>query len=279
MIHWSRNLRDVEMLLPDGKSESILGEGVHWHHHAEMELTLFIEGNGTRFVGDDMRSFEPGDLVLLGKNLPHYWHTNGESSGLSVQWHFPEGHPVWGFPEAVAFSSAFRRAEKGCRITGDTATAATGLLHEMTKSTGAVRLGKLMVLLATLSEMPDEDWRPLSSKSFSFSGSQHQQAIATALKYIIAHFREEIRLEEVLEKVGMSRATFSRQFKEHSGRTFSEFINRLRIQASCRELVETDRSILEISLNCGFGQISFFNRLFKREKGCSPKSYRKARRI
>ena len=113
----------------------------------------------------------------------------------------------------------------------------------------------------------------IAARSVSAS-SRHQTAIGLALRYLIANFRDEIRLDGLLKLTGMSRPTFARQFKEQSGRTLSEFVNELRLQAACRELLESDRSVLEISLECGFGQISFFNRLFRREKGCSPREFR-----
>ncbi len=81
-------------------------------------------------------------------------------------------------------------------------------------------------------------------------------------------------MEDVLALTGLSRPTFARQFKKHSGRTFSEFLNRLRLQAACRELLESGRSVLEIALGCGFTQVSFFNRLFRRLQKCSPTEYR-----
>ena len=94
VIRWSRNLRDVEVMLAPGTAEKIRGEGTRWHYHVAMELTLFTAGEGTRFVGDQIESFKAGDLVLLGEKLPHYWHTRGTSAGISGQWHFPEGHAL-----------------------------------------------------------------------------------------------------------------------------------------------------------------------------------------
>ncbi len=280
LIRWSKNLREVESLQADGSVRKIAGEGVHWHHHAEMELTLFTEGEGTRFVGDHIESFVAGDLVLLGRNLPHYWHIAAESSGISIQWDFPQGHPLWSLPEMIGVLAAFRKAEKGIHLRGKTAQMIGEQLREMMKAKAPVRLARLMELFATISAMPKRDGKTLSSRSFGLSSaSRYQAAIGKALRYLIANFREEIRLEILLKLTGMSRPTFARQFKEHAGRTVSEFVNELRLQAACRELLETDRSVLEISLNCGFNQISFFNRVFRREKRCSPREFRVGRRF
>ena len=215
-------------------------------------------------------------MVLLGKNLPHYWHTQGESAGVSIQWHFPPGHPLWTLPEMASVLTAMRRAEKGLRLSGGTASGAGALLRGMIGAGAPSRMAKLMEIFALISSAPDRELESLSSKTFGLSNaSRYQSSIDAALRHLIANFRQEIRLQTLLKLSNMSRPTFARQFKEHAGRTVSEFVNELRLQAACRELLETDKSILAIALDCGFNQISFFNRLFRREKGCSPREYRK----
>jgi AraC-like DNA-binding protein/mannose-6-phosphate isomerase-like protein (cupin superfamily) len=274
-ICWTRNLREVDSIQPDGARERIGGEGVHWHHHVEMELTHFTAGKGTRFVGDHIGEFDAGDLVLLGSNLPHYWHAPGDSAGTSIQWHFPTVHPIWEFAELSAVRRSFGKAEKGFLLKGRTSARVASLLEGMTGVKAGERLSRLIELFAVLADMPEKDRDILSSRSFGGSGSRHQPAIAAAVRHLVGHFRDEIRTGDLLELTGMSRPTFARQFKEHAGRTMSEFVNKLRLQAACAELLETENSIMEIALNCGFGEISFFNRLFRREKGCSPREFRK----
>ncbi|HEY1084126.1 MAG TPA: AraC family transcriptional regulator [Prosthecobacter sp.] len=276
VLRWSRSLREVENILSPHHSERAKGEGTHWHFHVEMELTLFISGSGTRFVGDHIGDFTAGDLVLLGERLPHYWHTRQGSSGVSVQWHFPLGHAFWAFPETALLVELFQRAGRGLHLSGETATRISGWLQEMTQAENEDQLALLLRILACIRRAPEPDLAVLSSRALALvSESHYQQAIDKAVRYLVAHFREEVRLEEMLKLTHLSRPTFARQFKKLSGHTLSEFLNRLRLQAACRELVETDQSILEIALHCGFTQVSFFNRLFRRMTGCSPSAYRK----
>lgn len=280
VLRWEHSLRDVECVLAPGRVLRTAGEGTHWHFHVEMELTLFTTGEGTRFVGDHIGSFAAGDLVLLGENLPHYWHTRGRSSGVSVQWHFPASHPFWAFPENLGLGDLFALADRGLHISGRTAGEVASLLQELARGTGTEQLAGLLRTLARLAGAPESERRSISARSFALSaGSQHQEAIAKAVRYLIANFREEVRLEALLQLTGMSRPTFARQFKKHSGRTYSEFLNRLRLQAACRELEESERGVLDIALASGFTQVSFFNRLFRRLMRCSPSKFRaKSRR-
>ena len=275
VLRWSRSPSDVECLIAPGRAVGVQGEGNRWHFHPEIELTLFQAGEGTRFIGDHIGAFGRGDLILLGERLPHHWHTRGPSSGLSVQWHFPESHPVWAFPEHLEFRELFRRAERGLRLEGRTAAEVTGLMQEIARSQGAMQLALLLRLLALLASARSEELQPLSSRSFTLSAaSQYQLAISRSVQHLVANFRKEVRLADLLRISGLSRPTFARQFKQHSGHSFSAFVNQLRLQAACRELRDTDRAILDVALGSGFPQLTFFNRLFRREMGCTPSAYR-----
>ena len=275
VLRWAQGVREVEVLLAPGSAVRLKGEGDHWHYHPAMELACFTAGEGTRFVGDHIAPFAAGDLVLLGEKLPHYWHARGRTAGYAVQWHFPHGHPFWSFPETLALAGVFKDAARGLRYTGRTAAALAAALQTLAHSTGPARLGQLLYLFALLAAAPAGDVMPLSSRAFALpTASVHQQAISSAVRHLLANFRDIVRLDEVLRLTGMSKAAFARQFKQHSGKTFSEFINHIRLQAASRELAETDDAVMEIALACGFTQISFFNRLFRRVYRCSPTCYR-----
>jgi AraC-like DNA-binding protein len=277
LLRWTRSLREVESVLGPERSHPLSGEGERWHFHVEMELTLFTRGTGTRFVGDHIGAFAGGDLVLLGEKLPHYWHCRGASSGISAQWHFPESHALWTFPEALSLLPLFERAKRGLHITGRAAGEATGMLQGLQRSKGAGRLALLLGLLHRIAEGGEEECRPLSARAFALpAGEGHQRAIAAAVRHLVANHRETVRLEDLLALTGLSRSSFARQFKQHSGRSFSEFLNGLRLESACRELLETARPVLDIALSSGFTQVSFFNRLFRRVYACSPSAFREA---
>lgn len=279
LLHWHDNLREVDLIISPQRSVRIAGEGEHWHYHEALELTYFETGEGTRFIGDQIQRFECGDLVLLGENLPHYWHARGRSSGWSVQWHLPPTHHFWVFPETVELSNFFEGAARGIQIRGRTAEQLSAQFPQIAATQGLERLGLLFRLFSTAASAPRRDLAYVSKNSFSLSvESRHQAAMQAAIRFLLANFRMEIRLQEILAISRMSKPTFSRQFKKHSGKTMSEFLQQIRLDAACRDLAETDRPVIDVALGSGFSQISFFNRVFRRAFKCSPLDYRRQQR-
>ncbi len=276
LLKWDRSLGEVDSVIAPDHSERIMGAGNRWHFHTEIELTLILRGQGTRFVGDDIGPFTDGDLVLLGERLPHYWHTKGVSKGISLQFHFPEDHAFWGFPENEVARDLFKRACHGLAIQGKAAQVISQLMQELVRNSGAARLGILLIILARLGDASGRDLKQLSASAFNLPNeSPHEEEMARAVRFLIANFKEEVRLEDLLKLTGMSRPTFARQFKKHSGHCYSGFLNQLRLQAACRRLEDSEQTILDISLACGFPQVSFFNRVFRREMKCSPSEFRR----
>jgi AraC-like DNA-binding protein len=278
VLAWEKNLREVYWRVSSDKRVRIDGEGDHWHYHQAFELTYFSRGRGTRFVGDRIQSFEAGEIVLLGENLPHYWHTAEHSAGISVQYFFPPAHPAWVFPEAAELVTLAEGARRGIHFYGRTAERLIEGMVEISRTDGLARLGQLFRLLSLASRAPATEVESISTQTFSLSAeSGHQNAMRAAMRFLLTHYREEISLAQVLAVTRMSKPTFSRYFKKHAGKTLGKFLQQIRIEAACRELVETEKPVIEIALASGFSQISFFNRVFQRAMKCTPSTYRERR--
>lgn len=275
LLRWEESVTKVEEILSNGVTIERIGQGDHWHYHKEQEFTLIKRGSGTRFIADRIELFDSGDLALIGSNVPHYWQLNGSSSGLSVQWDFPLDHGVWNFGEAAPLKPLSKKALRGIIIRGQTAISSSQQLETLSQTNGLERLAAFLQLLSGLAEAPEEDLHYLSDNPFSLIGSvEQQEAIRRSMSYILARYRERIRLPELLELSGMSRATFARQFQRHAGKSFTTFLNQVRLQAVCRNLRETSDAVSSIAFDHGFNQLSFFNRLFQREFQMSPTAYR-----
>jgi AraC-like DNA-binding protein len=280
LLHWKDNLREVDSLIGPEQRVRIHGAGDRWHHHREMELTLVHRGSGTRFVGDHIGPFESLDVVLIGASVPHFWKGLRGSSGYAVQWRFEREHALWSFPESVALRGLWERSAHGLRFTGSSAEKALSLVQGMARREGCARLAMLFELLDRLATAPRRECHKLSQRPFDLSGAHaHQPAIERVIRHILQHFREPIALAQVLRLAGMSKATFARQFRRHAGRPFSAFVNQVRLDHACRELVGSGVSISEAAFASGFNSLSYFNRAFRSAHHCSPKEYRRRARV
>lgn len=276
VLKWEKRIDDVYSIFGSGEVRRIHGEGTHWHYHQEVELVAFTEGSGLWFVGDHIKNFVKGSVVLLGGNLPHYWHVPESSAGVAVQYHFPPSHPVWGFSESRELANQMNEIDKGIAFSGRSSVELIEILQRMTRSTGLERLGLFFELIATANRAPESEKVVLSSRTFWLDkDSDQQNVMRIAMHYVLTHYKEEIRLEDLLSVTRMSRATFSRYFKKHTGKSLYKVIQEIRIEAACKDLTETHKPVTEIAMDCGFSQISFFNRTFQRIVKCSPSVFRK----
>jgi AraC-like DNA-binding protein/mannose-6-phosphate isomerase-like protein (cupin superfamily) len=278
LFRWHRSVATIEVISSNGVSTVAKGEGTHWHYHPEMELTLFRTGTASRFIGDQVTRFSAPDLVLIGSGVPHYWYADASTSGISLQWNFLDQHPLWSLSEFAELTALQRLADRGIRIIGSTGSLVQQVMGDLEHSRGVARLGCFFRILGYLGSAPPADLQPLATRPYSLhNAAGNTVGIRRALHYALAHFREETHLKEVIGLTGMTKATFSRQFKQHFGWSYTDFVNHLRLQAACRDLSETEKPITEIAYESGFGQLTFFYRFFRREIGSTPKAFRAAK--
>lgn len=279
VLRWNGNVRDVEVVVDPNRTIHVKSEGDHWHYHQAFELTLFTAGGGTRFVGDRISPIKNGDLVLIGESLPHYWQTQGASAGISLQWDFPATHPFWSFTEAQSVVPFFTSAARGIQFHGSAAAALSSQLQELITTTSLKRLALLLNIIATAATAGGYEYSFISTKPFNLSdGRGRQAAMRDAVQYVLANYQNEVRLQQLLEITRMSKPTFSRQFKKSCGKTLNEFLQQVRLYAACQKLEHTDEPIIDVAFACGFSQIAFFNRVFRRAFKCTPSAYRNQRR-
>jgi AraC-like DNA-binding protein len=148
------------------------------------------------------------------------------------------------------------------------------LMQRIEDAQGMARLGHFFILLEVLSAC--EDYQLLSGVTTPQLADEHSiDRTNRAVDYIFAHYARELPLEEVAEHLGMKPTYFSRVFKQATGRTFIEFVNRLRISKSCELLADGDKAVTDVCFESGFNNISNFNRRFQQLKGMTPSHYRR----
>lgn len=256
-----------------------------WHFHPECELTLITAGSGRRFIGDNIAAFSPGDLVLIGPNLPHHWRNDPpeksparHSRSLVIQ--FREefcGPDFLALPETAPVRDLLLRARRGLHFTGKTRDAVAEMMAPMPGCKGFDRLLALLGIFRLLVE--SDEFRILSSPGFSPPLDEFaSERINRAYKFIFGNFASPIRHEDIARDAGMSLSAFGHYFKRITGHTLTDFINEIRVGHAARLLISTDHPVSMIAFGSGFESLSHFNHRFLRLNGVSPKEYRKVHR-
>jgi len=253
-----------------------------WHFHKEYELVLINKGRGTRFIGDKVNRFEEGDLSLIGSNIPHLFRNNEEyyikDSKLkanSVFIHFTKdflGKNFFDIPEMKLVVKLLERSSLALEIHGKTKKHIKTRLIDMNHQKPPERLVSLLEILLLLAH--SNDLKPLLSPGFSANNSGDTERINKVFEFIMKNYTEEIYVQEIASQLHMSVPSFSRYFKHHARKTFSDYVTEIRIGHACKLLMENNHSISEISYQSGFDNLSNFYRHFKKIIGIIPKEYK-----
>ena len=277
LLRWEDNTENLEMLEAGGHRVAVPGMGWRWHHHPEVQITLFLRGSGLRYVGDHVGPFAAMDCVLLGSHLPHCWMEHGRTQGFMVQFHLPPEHPLRKAGGAQELQRLLTSSERGLHFHPTTAQAALELMERMAAASKLARAGLLLELLALLHDAPRKHSRVLSKARFfagAAGGAAHR--LESVVQWLLEHFTEPLTLEQVVQRSAMSRATFCRQFVKHTGKSFITFINDARLAHAHQMLGHKDLTITEIAYDSGFGSLSRFNAAFREKFGKAPREIRRA---
>ena len=250
-----------------------------WHFHPEIELTLIVKSKGRRFVGDSIAPFADGDLVLIGSNLSHFWcnewKTKSLEEAISIVVQFREhflGEDFFQKPEMRLIRRLFQRASRGIQFLGKTRDRIAQKMEEMGGSQGLDRVIGLLKILSILAE--SHDYKLLSSPEHAPSlNTKYMGRIDKIFQFVDQNHRQSIRLDDVAPQVHMAPSAFSRFFRQKTGKTFSAFVNELRIGDACRLLMEEEMNVTEACYASGFNNVSNFNRRFRQLKGVNPRQF------
>jgi AraC-like DNA-binding protein len=252
-----------------------------WHFHSEFEIVYVLKSSGKRFVADNVETFGEGDITLLGSNLPHFWKSDapGETENASrvnaivVQFHkdfFRD--EINSYPEFHRINELLKRAGRGIHFSKTSGEKIGKMLKRLLKLNGIERMLYFIKLLDTMART--ENYRILASKAYQLEEQKElNNRLDKIMHFINTNYQRKITQEEVASKIGMTTAAFCRYFKEKTGKGFIFFVNEMRIGYACKLLIENHLSISQICFECGFNNISNFNRMFKRQTGYTPGEY------
>lgn len=256
-----------------------------FHFHPECELTHIVSSRGRRFTGDHIGEFGPGDLVLFGASLPHSYHNEkvSRSAPRSARSQFVQFSPdclggiLHSAPELRPVRQLLERAGRGLLFTGRTRAAAIVRLDALFAADDARRVPLLLDLLLLLSR--SREVVPLASRGYTPARfSESDTRIGRVCAHINRHFAEPLYLQHVAALAHLTPAAFCRFFRRATGKTFTAFVNEVRLSQAARLLQETALGVTEICFRSGYGNLANFNRHFRRLHGVAPREYRHRQR-
>ena len=245
-----------------------------WHYHPEIELIHFKKGEGTQFIGDSIKRFKSGDIVMVGAHLPHYWRFDDlyfeEDTKVQADIrvaHFCEN--FWGeqflhLPENVNIKTVLEKARRGLQITGKTRQQVAELLERLIQTDGSERIIILMEALMTIADC--KQLSTLSSIGFKHDMVDAENERVNAIyEYSLKNYKRKIQLEEIAAVANISPNSFCRYFKSRTRKTYSQFLIEIRVGQACKQLC----------YESGFNNFTSFHKYFKMITGKSPLCYQK----
>jgi AraC-like DNA-binding protein len=258
-----------------------------WHYHPELELVHIEQGSGTQFIGDNIQTFQSGDLLLIGSNLPHYWRCdekyfqgNTKLYAQATVLHFSEGlfgDTFLSLPENHAIKELLSRARLGMKLLGAENERIKVLLQNLLDQSEGNSIISLLQILETLAQNSE-----IVQLSNTFNDQVYDQydtdRINHIYQYSLNNFQQKISIDEIAAVASISPHSFCRYFKSRTRKTYSQFLLEIRVGHACKLLREGKLNVAQTCFESGFNNFANFNKYFKIQTGKSPLQYQKGYR-
>lgn len=255
-----------------------------FHFHPEYQLFLVLKGRGMRVIGDTIKPFKEGDLIFTGPNLPHVWRnenryfeddSTNQTSGIVI--YFQEDfldNSIRNKEELNIISCLFEKAKRGLEVLGDTREQVSKMMQGLLTMDGFKSIIQLLEIFHTIAISQNIrlltrlDYVPVAKKIST-------DRMNIVYEYVMKNYNKKIGLNEVAERVNMTPTSFSRYFKTHVNKSFSDFVKEIRINHACKMLQEEQLNISQIAYECGYNTLSNFNKQFREITSQTPLFYKK----
>lgn len=276
------------ILVPDDKS--VISEEItlpyfyqYLHRHDEWQITYVQEGEGTLIAGSEMHDFKAGDIFVIGAKLPHLFKSNPEyfAADLEVKacsiYFNPEIalSALFKLPEMTAANSFLAKNRHGFKVPAEDAESIAALILKLHNASGVELLTHFLSLFGNLQDLKGQ-LSALCSDMYSLNVTENEgRRLSKIINYISEKYNTQLSLEEIADTAFMTPQAFCRYFKKHTGHTFVSFLNEVRINNACKNLIFGEKAgcVAEVAYGAGFNSITNFNRVFKSVTGQSPRTY------
>lgn len=245
----------------------------HMHYHPEYELTYIEKGSGQRMIGDSLAHFAEGDLVLIEPDVPHTWSGNNElSSAVVIQFSRKFIEPFMRLKEFTSIKILLESLNGAFVFESD-------VVQQQLKAIGNLDgFCKLTSFLDILNCISNQHAEKVNTSSLSFS-RQTEKRINKVCAFVQQNFHKHLNISDVASLIYLSDSAFCKFFKKATGKTFTQYLNLVRIEAISNQLLYTDFPVYQIVSRYGYDNQTYFNRIFKRVKGVTPIQFRKSIQI
>jgi AraC-like DNA-binding protein len=251
------------------------------HYHQEFELTYIEESYGKLYIGNSIVDFRKGDLFLFAPRLIHCfknpidYEKTKKSARATCVWFMPDfaGDKFLNKLQTNMLNVLFQKSEFGLHFS-EPSSEIIALMKSMLTAKNLDGIIDLLVILNKLSL--HKKINVLSDTMLNKYYYRHSKddRIEKVIEYVFSNYHKRITAKEISNLVQMSTAGFSRFFKSRTEIIFTGFINEIRLSKAQKLLIESSKSIHEISLECGYRNLSYFNRQFRLHNNISPKGFR-----
>lgn len=253
------------------------------HFHNVNEIALILNGSGKRIVGDSIEYFTNGDIVFLGPQLPHASYSGKDYDSedcLCVEALVIYFDPNWftkeilDSPYFMKFKNIIEKMNRGIKLLGETKEAVIKSLIELKDMEGLERMIKLLSILEFISR--SGEFGCLASEGYLGKfNPQDSERLSDVYKYIMKNFTNPIGLNDISSIANMTPSSFSKYFKNKTGKTFLNFVNEVRIGHACKLFCDGHLNISQVCYSCGFNNLTNFNKNFKYFTKLTPTQYKK----
>jgi AraC-like DNA-binding protein len=253
-----------------------------WHYHNNYEISFITEGSGKRIVADSMEEFQPGDLVFIGKNIPHVWIADKNTTALTqrklemVYLQFTDDvlNPgILLLPEFKNIANALLLSERGIRIKDNTLNEVSNLMLQLPYLNNFDRMIVFLELMNIIGG--SKSYTLLASNDYiNKRFSTKNKRIEAIHQYLMNNYHQEVDLAAIADMVNMAEGSVCRFFKSQMGLTIFEYLNKLKVDFAKQLLMDKNLSIAEVAGDSGFNNLSHFNKQFKKVTNLQPTEYR-----
>ncbi len=283
-------MKALSFKIPKIENESIRVQVDHqpyfydnFHYHPEVQIMYIVDGTGTRIIGNSVGRFDKDELYVIGSNIPHIfksdklYYEKGAPLSHAISFYFTEnafGNQFFNLPETKEIHDLLNDSKK---IIYFNVEFASRVKKDFTEITSTENFDKLQMFLSILNKVAKFKNRKFLSKTrFEQRNTEkYGQRINDIFDFVINNYEKSISLEKAAKIANLSTTAFCRFFKTRTRKSFTEFVNEVRIGEACKLLIKNDYNISQICYEVGFNNISNFNRKFKEITNITPNEYRK----